>query len=246
MRAILTFHSIDEKPSVISYNPDFFALLLAELASRNIPILDLDTLLQAETTRGVAITFDDGMQSVYRNALPLLQEHDAPAHLFLTTGAAGAAGSWPRDPCDGHTFNMLEWDEIEVLHTAGIRIESHTHNHPDMRMLTTERMQEECEQADSMIESRLGRRPKYFAYPYGYHNRKVRDFARNRYRGTVTTELRPLPVNTDYAALPRLDSYYFRSPWMIRHIGSVSMRGYLAARNILRNWKGTQCSADCN
>ncbi len=28
MRAILTFHSIDDKPSVISYSPDFFALLL--------------------------------------------------------------------------------------------------------------------------------------------------------------------------------------------------------------------------
>ncbi|MDH5471060.1 MAG: polysaccharide deacetylase family protein [Gammaproteobacteria bacterium] len=246
MHAILTFHSIDEKDSVISYSPVFFAQLLQELANRDIPVLDLDTLLQPGTNRGVAITFDDGMQSVHRNAMPVLQEHGMPAHLFLATGAAGDNRPWPRDPCDGHTFTMLDWGEIEALHSAGIRIESHTHNHPDMRTLTAERMQEECEQADSIIESRLGRRPQYFAYPFGYHDRKVRDFARERYRGTVTTELRSLPGEPDYAALPRLDSYYLRSPLMIRNIGSASMRGYLAARNVLRNLKGSQCRADCD
>ncbi len=246
MHAILTFHSIDEKDSVISYSPVFFAQLLQELANRDIPVLDLDTLLQPETNRGVAITFDDGMQSVHRNAMPVLQEHGMPAHLFLATGATGDNRPWPRNPCDGHTFTMLDWDEIEALHTAGVRIESHTHNHPDMRTLTTERMQEECEQADSIIESRLGRRPQYFAYPFGYHDSKVRDFARERYRGTVTTELRSLPGEPDYAALPRLDSYYLRSPLMIRNIGSASMRGYLAARNVLRNLKGSQCRADCD
>ena len=245
MRAILTFHSIDKKVSVISYSPHLFSLLLQELVNRDIPVLDLDTLLQPESTRGVAITFDDGMQSVHRSAMPILQEHGMPAHLFLATGAAGNDRPWPRDPCDGNTFTMLGWDEIEALHTAGIQIESHTHSHPDMRTLTTERMQEECEQADSVIESRLGRRPQYFAYPFGYHNTKVREFARGRYRGTVTTELRELPGEPDTAALPRLDSYYLQSPLMIRNIDTLAVRGYLAARNILRNWKGSQCRADC-
>ena len=75
MHAILTFHSIDEKDSVISYSPHYFSLLLQELVNLGIPVLDLDTLLQPGTTRGVAITFDDGMQSVHRNAMPVLQEH---------------------------------------------------------------------------------------------------------------------------------------------------------------------------
>jgi peptidoglycan/xylan/chitin deacetylase (PgdA/CDA1 family) len=246
MRAILTFHSIDDSDSVLSYSPKAFSSLLQRLVEREVPVLDLDTLLQPETERGVAITFDDGMQSVHRNAMPVLQDLGLPAHLFVATGAVNSKQPWPRDPCDGHTFAMLDWNELEALQVAGIRIEGHTHSHPDMRALTIGQMQEECEQADALIEQRLGRRPEYFAYPYGHHNRMVREFSAGRYRGTVTTELRTLNDHPDSSALPRLDSYYLQSPRMIRNFGSLPMRSYMGVRNILRNWRGSQCRADCD
>jgi len=59
MRAIFTFHSIDDKDSVISYRPKYFSMLLEQLAARNIPVLDLGMLLKSGTRKGVAITFDD-------------------------------------------------------------------------------------------------------------------------------------------------------------------------------------------
>lgn len=244
MYAILTFHSIDDKGSVISYSPRHFALLLEALAERNIPVLDLDTLLAPGARQGVAITFDDGMRSVYRQALPVLRDHAVPAHLFLATGAVDSATPWPPDAPDGHTFEMLNWDEIGALHAAGVAIECHTRTHPDMRTLSESQMQEECGQADELIGNRLGRRPAYFAYPFGYHNRKVRDFARPRYRGAVTTELRPLGRQVDSAALPRLDAYYLQSGRLIRALDTPWLQGYLAARNLLRNVKGSQCRAD--
>jgi peptidoglycan/xylan/chitin deacetylase (PgdA/CDA1 family) len=243
--AIFTFHSIDDRGSVLSYSPRHFGLLLQVLAEKRIPVLDLDTLLAPETRRGVALTFDDGMRSVYTTALPVLREHGVPAHLFLATGAVNSTAPWPHDAIDGHTFEMLDWDEIGALHESGVAIECHTRTHPDMRTLTAARMLEECEQADDLIARQVGRRPAYFAYPYGYHNRAARDFARSRYRGTVTTELRPLGKDRDSAALPRLDTFYLQSEGFIRAIGSRRLRTYLAARNVLRNVKGSQCRADC-
>ncbi len=244
MYAILTFHSIDDKGSVISYSPQLFGMLLDALARKNIPVLDLDTLLAPGIRKGVAITFDDGMRSVYRNALPVLRDYGVPAHLFLATSAVGNATPWPRNATDGHTFEMLSWDEIAALHAAGISIECHTQTHPDMRTLSVTQMQEECEQADEQIGGYLGRRPRYFAYPFGYHDRKVREFARQRYQGAVTTELKPLGKHMDSAALPRLDAYYLQSQQLIRHVDSILLRGYLSARNILRNVRGSQCKAD--
>jgi peptidoglycan/xylan/chitin deacetylase (PgdA/CDA1 family) len=246
MRAILTFHSIDDSGSVVSCSPKLFTRLLAVLAERKIPVCSLGTLLKAETKRGVAITFDDGMRSVRRVALPVLSDFGAAAHVFITTGAVGDNRTWPRQPADIPSFEMLDWREIEELHNAGIAIESHTHTHPDMRTLSYEQMEDECHTADSTIEKYLGRRPAYFAYPFGYHGKQARQFAARHYQGTVTTELRMLGQREDMAAIPRIDSYYLQSETMINLIDSLPLRGYLAARNILRTWRGSQCPAGCD
>jgi peptidoglycan/xylan/chitin deacetylase (PgdA/CDA1 family) len=245
VRAILTFHSIDDRDSVLSCSPYYFSLLLESLAAHNIPVCDLATVLDPDTRAGVAITFDDGMRSVLQHAAPVLQEHGASAHLFVATSAIGSDSSWPRHQPGIPGYDMLNWDELGQLQAAGVHIESHTHSHPDMRGLSTAQMQEECDQADTLIEQRLGRRPRFFAYPFGYHNPLVRDFARARYQGTVTTELRTLGQQEDSAALPRLDSYYLRSDWRIRHLDSVTVRGWIALRNVLRNLRGSQCTAGC-
>lgn len=240
MKAIITFHSIDNSGSVLSYPPASFACLLTALNKSGVPVLDLDELLRPEINKGVAITFDDGMRSLYTDALPVLRDHAVPAHLYLTTGSVGKNNRWPTQPEDAPSFDMLTWDEVEQLHNAGIVIDSHTHNHPDMRTLDTGEMEQECEIADNLIEEKLGRRPKYFAYPYGYKNHDVSNFVREHYQATVTTELRTLGRNEDAATLPRLDSYYLQSEWMQKNLDTAFAGAYLSLRGWLRTLRGTQ------
>ena len=244
MRAILTFHSIDASGSVLSFNEQLFEALLANLKKKAIPVCSLDSLLTSTEKSGVAITFDDGMKSVYQNALPILQQYGAPAHLFLPTGIINREYKLAKDIKKPLPFEMLDWKEVESLHSAGVRIESHTHTHPDIRLLTADQIAEECSMADEIIQSRLGRKPRYFAYPFGYHNRRARDIVRACYSGSLTTELRKLSADEDKAALPRLDAYYLRSGLRIRLIESPLMHAYLSLRNSLRTLKGNQCVAD--
>lgn len=240
MKAIITFHSIDTSGSVLSYPPASFASLLNALDKSAIPVLELDELLRPDIHRGVAITFDDGMRSLYTDALPALRDHAVPAHLYLTTGSVGKNNRWPTQPNDAPGFDMLTWDEIEQLHDANVIIDSHTHNHPDMRTLNAEEMEQECVTADELIEQKIGRRPQYFAYPYGYKNAEVSNFVRKRYKATVTTELRQLDGSEDTAKLPRLDSYYLQSDWMQNNLESVLAGTYLSFRGWLRTLRGTQ------
>ena len=240
MRAILTFHSIDDSGSVVSYAPDTFARLLAALAEARMPVCDLDTLLAPATTRGVAITFDDGMKSVHTHALPVLRDHGVASHLFLATGSVGGNNRWAAQPEGIPELEMLGWKEIEGLHGAGMRIESHTHSHPDLRSAGGSAMSEECERADRLIEERLGRRPAYFAYPYGRHDARTRDLARSRYRAAVTVKLGELRGGDDPAALPRLDTYYLRAPWIYRGLEGALPRAYLALRGVLRQVRGSE------
>jgi peptidoglycan/xylan/chitin deacetylase (PgdA/CDA1 family) len=240
VRAIFTFHGIDDSGSVLSYPARTLAALLDALRDAGLPLCDLDTLLAPGTRRGVALTFDDGMRSVYTHALPVLRDHAAPAHLFLATGAVGGSNRWPSQPAHAPGFDMLGWDEIERLHGAGVRVESHTHSHPDLRGLDEERIAAECLEADRLIEARLGRRPQYFAYPYGYSNARARACARARYRGCVTTRLDTVRDGEDPAALPRLDSYYLRAPWVYGRLDGALPRAYLALRGALRRLRGAE------
>ena len=236
MRAILTFHSIDDTGSVLSYPPKTFDRLLLALQRSGIPLLDLDTLLRPQTKIGVALTFDDGMRSVFTEALPILRSHSAPAHVFLTTGVLGLTNRWPSQPTATPLFEMLRWREIEALQHAGTHIEAHTESHPDLRRLSDDALREECERADETIASVLGIRPRYFAYPYGFNDTRVRSFTRERYVGSLTGEIRMLRHEEDPAALPRLETYYFRKEFLFRNLQSIPTLAYVSLRRTLRRF----------
>lgn len=238
MHAIITFHSIDDDGSVLSFSQRMFARLLEALASSGLPVCELDTLLEPAAPQGVALTFDDGMASVFTHGLPVLRDFAVPAHLFLTTGAIGRDNRWSSQPAHAPSYKMLEWGQIEALHAAGVRIESHTASHPDLRTLGDSAITGECATCNDVIAHRLGRRPRFFAYPYGYHDQRVRDVVRRQYAASVTTELRSLRANEDRAALPRLDSYYLRSPRIYRRLSSPPVSAYLTIRHILRRLRG--------
>jgi peptidoglycan/xylan/chitin deacetylase (PgdA/CDA1 family) len=234
VRAILTFHSFDESGSVLSYSPRTFNKLLNAFERGGIPILELDELLRPETQCGVAITFDDGMRTVLTEALPILRSHSAMAHLFLTTGFVGMSKPRPGQARPALDFQMLRWSEIEVLQSMGMRIEAHTASHPDLRQLTDDAVWAECEIADETIVATLGVRPRYFAYPYGRSDARVRAFARKRYAGSFTTDLRMLRDDEDKAELPRLDAFYLRHQLIYDDLRSLHTRSFLAFRRALR------------
>ena len=239
MKAIITFHSVDSSGSVLSYAPHAFADLVRTLVDSSLPVCDLDMLLDPGTPRGIALTFDDGMASVFSRALPVLAECRVPAHLFLTTASVGGDNRWAGQHQYAPAFTMLDWNQVEACYAGGLYIEGHTATHSDLRRLTDAAIEADCADADELIERRLGRKPAYFAYPYGYSNARVRKLARARYRGCVTTKLRPLSTSEDLAALPRIDAYYLRSPRVYRRVCSVSITYDLAGRSLRRTMRGT-------
>ncbi len=238
MKAVITFHNIGNDGSVISFRREAFRDFIGSLARSSMPCLDLDSILDPNIAEGVALTFDDGMRSVYQNALPVLKEYAVPSHLFLTSSVIGKTNGWPGNPPEAPRYEMMDWDQIEACHFAGMRIDAHTDTHPDMRRLDNAGLDRECEVTDSLIEQRLGRRPEFFAYPYGFSNEGVRTYMRDRYAASFTTELRTLSRHDDKAALPRLDSYYLQSPAMYRRLSTPPTQLYLRLRSLIRMLRG--------
>lgn len=232
LRAVLTFHSIDDSGSVLSFPARDFAALLEDFVSSGVPVLSFAALCRAPT--GIAITFDDGMRSVAHAALPVLRDLGLPSHLFLTTNSVGSDNRWPTQPTGIVPLAMMDWTAIEACASAGMTIENHTATHPDMRELPAGAILEECAAADEIIMRRLGRRPSLFAYPYGYVSEAARDVVASRYEAAFTADLGYLPPASDMHRLPRIDAYYIRSPVIARRLMTGFGRGYLSLRAVLR------------
>lgn len=238
MKAIITFHSIDTRGTVLSFSPETFARLVTELLDSGITICTLDKLLEPDTDHAVTITFDDGMRSVYENALPVLKDAKVPSHLYLTTGYVGRNNNWPTQPTAAPSFDMMNWQELEACFDADMHVESHTVSHPDLCQLTPAQIEQECESADQLIEHRFGYRPSHFAYPYGRYNANVATLLGNKYKTCVTTALSPLGRNLATAELPRLDSYYLQNRREYNRFFSPTANGYLRLRHCLRVIRG--------
>lgn len=234
MRAVITFHSIDEGPGPLSFPPDALRQLLASFRAAAIPVLPLDRLLASADETGVALTFDDGLASVHENAVPILAEFGAVGHVFVVTANVGATNAWPGQPRAAQRYETMGWDQLGSIAENGVSVEAHTHTHPDLRRLSRQAILDEMSEADAQIESRVGRKPGYFAYPYGFHNAEVRDIAGGRYAAALTTELAYLSETDDLAAVPRLDSHYLRSRFLVDHLGAPIGRTYLQFRKALR------------
>ncbi|NUT00297.1 MAG: polysaccharide deacetylase family protein [Sphingomonas sp.] len=238
MRAVLTFHSIDDLPGPLSYSPAGFERMLDALNQARLPVVDLDTLLADPAAKGVSLTFDDGIKTVFDAAMPVLAERKLPAHVFVITDWVGGDNRWPGQPDHATPFGLMNWDQLEAIHKAGIRVEAHTASHPDLRSLSDPEIDVEMTKADEAIEARLGRRPRYFAYPYGYHDDRVRAVASRRYRGCFTTKLDYLHADSELDVLPRLDTHYLRSPSFVRNLGGRPAHAYIALRRALRRLRG--------
>lgn len=238
MRAVISFHAIDEQDGPLSFPPAALKMLLQSFADAGLPVLELDNLLSGKVERGVALTFDDGIESLHGSALPVLAEFNAPAHLFLTTGFVAGSNQWPGQPDYARRYGMLNWDQVEALHGAGVRIEAHTAHHPDLRTLSDDAVRDELHLCNAEIEKRLGRAPRFFAYPYGLFDRRVRSLAGSLYDGCFTTQLRFLPDRVQRDAIPRLDSHYLRNPSLARNLDSPAARFYIAVRNLIRRVRG--------
>lgn len=235
-RAILTYHSIDRAESVISVAPETFRAHITSLVTRDIPVVPLATLLTLPaSTAAVAITFDDGLESVLSEAAPVLAEFNLPATLYVVSDAVGRTNAWRGRADPGIPLQRtLSWDELGGLMAQGWTIGSHTRSHPRLTRLPDTQVHDELEGSAEMIHARLGTRPDSFAYPYGDLNAAVTVAARRTYASCCTTTHLPLGPDPTAERLPRLDGWYYRHQHTLADWGSDAWRSGIVWRHRLR------------
>jgi peptidoglycan/xylan/chitin deacetylase (PgdA/CDA1 family) len=239
MKAILTYHSVDETGSVISISERTFRRHVRWLAAGHVPVVGLDALVALPNdVDAVAITFDDGLESFGRIAAPALLEHDLPATLFVVTDAVGTTNVWRGKRDAGiPVFPLLDWESLGRLASEGFSIGAHTCTHLDMASVAPDEATREIVSSKARLASELGIDVTTFAYPYGGVSSAARDVVAREFLCGVTTRLAMLAPHDDPALLPRLDSYYLRAAGSLEAWGTARFRmrmGLLAGARSVR------------
>jgi peptidoglycan/xylan/chitin deacetylase (PgdA/CDA1 family) len=232
VRAILTYHSIDESGSVISLPEPVFRRHADWLGSGAVRVTGVEELLTLDPQENaVAITFDDGFENFGSTAWPILQDHGLTATVFVVADHVGRTNTW-----GGETdaaipeLPLLDWDRLAGLADEGVELGSHTRRHPRLTALDAERLEDEIAGSAEAIERNTGVHPAGFAYPYGALDRTSREAVQDTYAWACTTELMWLPAGVRPHLLPRLDSYYYREASLIERWGSNAFRRHLRLR----------------
>jgi peptidoglycan/xylan/chitin deacetylase (PgdA/CDA1 family) len=236
---ILTFHAIDDRPSIISFSPRLFERSIARLYDSGYRTLGLPELVDHVRQgvpfpdRSFAMTFDDGYQSVYDHAFPILQRYGFSATVFLTVGDNGSTADSERLPsmCER---SMLSWREIREMHRRGIAIGGHTLTHPDLTRLRGEHLKAEVVSGKDVIEDALGAQVDSFAYPFGRYDQQCREIVSRHFVCACSDRLGLLRAGSDPYAMERVDTYYLRSEKLFAAIPTKFFPLYIHARAVPR------------
>ncbi len=106
--------------------------------------------------RPIILTFDDGSETVYTDALPIMQQYGFTGTVYIVYNYIGAG-------------LFMDRDQIRELHAAGWEIGSHSLSHKDLPSRPGKQM-DEIDSSRRRLESYLDVPIRSFAYPFGAYD----------------------------------------------------------------------------
>ena len=185
-------HVADDRP----VTPAGFDAQLRWLSRRGYRTPSLGRFLQHVTgasplpARSLLITFDDGYADNWICAYPLLRRHGFRAVVFLTTGRMSGTGirltladggaSPETIRSERRPEGFLSWDEVRAMASSGVvEFGSHSHTHNDFdRRRPWPALAEELARSKAVIEQEAGTPVTAVAWPWGRHDNRLIDAAR--------------------------------------------------------------------
>lgn len=231
---ILCYHAVDpDWTSPLSVTPRDFATHIAWLSAhrRIVPLDDAVRRLDRHWRLPhpyVAITFDDGFESVSTHALPVLRRHSVPATVFVvadTLVSAARKVDWVDTP-PAWPLRTLDLAQVGELRDCGISVGSHSYRHDILPELSAVDCERDLRESREALEDILQEPVSHLAYPRGRHSASVRAAAeRAGYSHAFT-----LPESREHRGrygVPRAGVYPGNGPQSLR---LKTQPWYLSAR----------------
>ncbi len=178
-----------------------------------------DELKNNKKQRKVLITIDDGYESFYKNAWPILKKSQIPFILFVSTREVGKKG-------------YMSWEDIRELDKFDfVEIGNHSHSHDYLIDFTNFDIKNDLKESISIFKKQLGKNSIFFSYPFGEYSTALKDividlgfkYAFGQHSGVVDHtknffEMPRFPINEKYGEIKRFKTILKTLPFPFKSI----------------------------
>lgn len=166
---IYMYHAFTNDPAILAAKPNLYTSPwklrndIRDMRALGYTCISLEDYFNGKAEKGkkyFIITIDDGYLDNYQLAYPVLLDEKAPASIFTVV----------REMERGTPtfFNAQQAREMEA--SGYIKIYAHNIDHIDCTKVDAYELNKELKRAYTSLNSMLGQKTLFFAYPYGAHN----------------------------------------------------------------------------
>jgi peptidoglycan/xylan/chitin deacetylase (PgdA/CDA1 family) len=200
---VLAYHKISphKEFGLTTIHPEIFEKHLQLIHKSGFtPLTFIDLHANPELPdKPVIITFDDGYESLYQYALPILNNYGLKAVIYVLSDYIGRINNWEAYKIQ-RRHRHLNVDQIQKLVDSGFEIGSHGKSHSYLPALNNYQLKQELEVSKKEISDITGRDIISFCYPYGVSNMQIEEnVKKSGYRFAVgNLELGSIKTHRDF------------------------------------------------
>ena len=178
-----------------------------------------DELINNKNQRKLLLTIDDGYQSFYEKAWPILKESKIPFILFVSTREVGKNG-------------YMSWEKIrEIEKYDFVEIGNHSHTHEYLIDFKDTDIEQDLKRSIEIFNKELGKNSIFFSYPFGEYSVALKNiviklgfkYAFGQHSGVVDQtknfyEMPRFPINEKYGETERFKTILKTLPFPFKSI----------------------------
>ena len=178
--AILMYHQISSdnaNSADLVVSAERFRQHLEILKHKKYHIVSFSKLIEMEKSgdltkdnkgKYAVLTFDDGYLDNQELLLPILEEHQISASIFLTVGLIGKTNTW-----DGGSEQLLNYEQLTAMSKSPcIEFALHSYNHQSYSDLSIDDIQKDIEKCTDQLTAHNIPYLPVIAYPFGAYPKR--------------------------------------------------------------------------
>jgi len=184
---VLMYHSVSNDFDRLSISINNFEKHVRILKLMKFNIISFDDDFK-KYKKPLIITFDDGYEDNFINALPILLKNNIVATCFLVSDLLGGHNVWDENKIFFKKKKLMNHNQIGHWLSHGMKIGSHSSSHLNLVDIDINKASQEIINSKKKLESYFGTSIKVFSYPYGSYNDEISKIVLNNYQMAVTTK----------------------------------------------------------